>query len=240
MDDTLATPWGFVTPLLDHGVDFVVASGTKALDGRDRNLWGYVASNRIVTLNACMDLLAMRGGVLDGARARSVVENLDRAREDFRARCRTATDLASFLARHPKVTEVWHPSLPRHPDRAVIDRHYREPGSMVSFRIEGDDDRARHFTDVLAMTGIVRYALGFDGLTSKVNHHRTVSEYFTPAPELNRLGADRLVRFAVGLEAAPDLIAACNWALWNHRRITADEVHDWQESRASDLGLLDS
>ena len=61
---------------------------------------------------------------------------------------------------------------------------------------------------MLATSTIVRYALSFDGLATKVNHHRTVSEYFTPAPEVKRNGFDRLIRLAVGLEDADDLIAA--------------------------------
>jgi len=56
VDDTIVSPWGVRVPLLQQGVDFAVASGTKALDGRDRNLWGYVASNRIDEMNACMDI----------------------------------------------------------------------------------------------------------------------------------------------------------------------------------------
>ncbi|MCH2585037.1 MAG: PLP-dependent aspartate aminotransferase family protein, partial [Planctomycetes bacterium] len=48
VDNTIAAPWGPAKPLLDtEGVDFVVASGTKALGGQDRDLWGYVASNNI-------------------------------------------------------------------------------------------------------------------------------------------------------------------------------------------------
>ena len=60
---------------------------------------------------------------------------------------------------------------------------------------------------------IVRYALSFDGLATKVNHHRTVSEYFTAPDQLKRNGFDRLIRLAVGLEDADDLIAALNWTL---------------------------
>src|SRR4029078_4347165 len=75
------------------------------------------------------------------------------------------------------------------------------------------EDRTRHFADVLATTVIVRYALSFDGLATKVNHHRTVSEYSPPLPQLQRNGFDRLIRLAVGLEDADDLIAALNWTL---------------------------
>ncbi len=115
VDDTLLSPWAVETPLLAQGADFVVASGTKALDGRDKNLWGYVASNRVDELNACMDILAMRGGILDEGRCRSVLAGLDRARPNFEKRCRGAAEVARFLDTHPAVSEVFHPSPHRSP-----------------------------------------------------------------------------------------------------------------------------
>lgn len=240
VDDTIATPWGVRTPLLRQGVDFVVASGTKALDGRDRNLWGYVASNHLEEMNACMDVLAMRGGTLDEMRSRSVVSGLEQARENFDRRCVTAVAVARFLDGHAGVSEVHHPSCPHHPDREVVDRCYSLPGSLVSFRLSGaDDDETGHFCDVLAMTGVVRYALSFDGVASKVNHHRTVSEYFTAKAEVERLGVDRLARLAVGLEDPRDLIACLDWALAEYRRIPATEVSRWQRDRARELGIAE-
>jgi cystathionine beta-lyase/cystathionine gamma-synthase len=238
IDDTIVTPWGVRAPLLAQGADFVIASGTKALDGRDRNLWGYVASNRIDELNACMDLLAMRGGILDERRCGSILGNLERARRHFEQRCRGASEIARFLAAHEGVSEVFHPSLPDHPDRETVDRCFSQPGSMVSFRLSSaDDGETRRFCDVLAMTGLVRYALSFDGLVSKVNHHRTVSEHFTAEAEVARLGVDRLVRFAMGLEAPGDVIASLDWALRSFRRISEGEIAAWQRDRARVLGL---
>jgi len=126
----------------------------------------------------------------------------------------TQEDFAAFLARHPKVSEVFHPSLPSHPDAKAIARDYVRHGSMLSFRIAGaDEERTRHYADVLATCVIVRYALSFDGVATKVNHHKTVSEYFTPIDRLQRNGFDRLIRLAVGLEDADDLCAALNWTL---------------------------
>jgi cystathionine beta-lyase/cystathionine gamma-synthase len=238
VDDTIVTPWGVRVPLLHAGVDFVIASGTKALDGRDRNMWGYVASNRVDEVNACMDVLAMRGGALDDMRSHSVLAGLSRARWRFETRCRGAAEVASFLERHPEIAVVHHPSLSAHPDREIVERCYSLPGSLVSFRLADADDAAtRHFCDVLAMTGVVRYALSFDGLVSKVNHHRSVSEYFTPEAEVERLGVARLVRFAMGLEAPADVIACLDWALAAHRRISETEVLAWQRDRARNLGI---
>jgi cystathionine beta-lyase/cystathionine gamma-synthase len=239
LDTTIASPWAFNKPPLDTGgVDVVVASGTKSLGGNDRDMWGYIATNDTPFANSVMDLMAMRGGILDWRRAAAVLESFDGASESHAKRSATAAKVAAFLSSHPKVSEVFHPSLPNHPDRPAIDTQYARHGSLLSFRIAGaDEDRTRHFADVLATTVIVRYALSFDGLATKVNHHRTVSEYFTALEQLKRNGFDRLIRLAVGLEDADDLIAALNWTLHHGDAVTADDIERWQHGRAAALGI---
>jgi cystathionine beta-lyase/cystathionine gamma-synthase len=238
LDSTIATPWAFRQPLLDSGVDIVVGSGTKALGGRDADLWGYIATRDTPFANSVMDLMAMRGGILDWRRASAILSGFDNADAAHKRRSATATKIAAFLAQHPKVSEVFHPSLPHHPDASAIARHYLRPGSLLSFRLNGADEaRTRHVADVLATCVIIRYALSFDGLATKVNHHQTVSEYFTPPPQLKRNGFDRLIRLAVGLEDGDDLIAALNWTLHHADRVTADDLAEWQRSRMADLRL---
>jgi cystathionine beta-lyase/cystathionine gamma-synthase len=107
---------------------------------------------------------------------------------------------------------------------------------MVSFRVrDATEERTRHYADVLATTVVVRYALSFDGLATKVNHHKTVSEYFTPPDQLRRNGFDRLIRLAVGTEDADDLIAALNWTLHHAESISAADIAGWQERRLEEL-----
>lgn len=238
LDSTIATPWAFKTPLLDQGIDVVVASGTKALGGNDRDLWGYIATRDTQLANAVMDLMAMRGGILDWRSAASIVAGLAEADGAHAARSASAARIAAFLATHPKVSEVFHPSLPTHPDASAISRHYVRCGSLVSFRVAGaDEGRTRHLADVLATCVIVRYALSFDGLATKVNHHQTVSEYFTPPDQLRRNGFDRLIRLAVGLEDPGDLIAALNWTLHHGDAVAASDVAAWQTGRRATLGV---
>lgn len=238
VDSTIATPWAFRTPLLDHGVDIVIGSGTKALGGADRDLWGYIATRDPQLGNAVMDLMAMRGGILDWRRAEAILAHLGRAEPAHARRSASAARVAAFLAGHPRVSEVYHPSLPDHPDAAAIARHYVRSGSLLSFRVAGaDEDRTRHFADVLATCLIVRYALSFDGLATKVNHHRTVSEYFTPEKELQRSGFDRLIRLGIGLEDADDLIAALNWTLHHGDTVTTEDIDAWQRARTRELGI---
>ena len=239
VDNTVATPWGLREPLLTvPGVDLVVASGTKALAGEDRDMWGYLAGNQLDLLNEAMDLQAMRGGILDWRRAGAILGGLESAPSRFVRRCAAATAVARFLAAHPRVEQVFHPSLPDHPDAAIIAAHYRLPGSMISFRVrDADEDATRHVCDVLAMTGVPRYALSFDGLATKLNHHRSVSEYFTAEGEVLRIGVDRLIRLGVGVEAADDLIACLNWALWRAPEVSPEEVLAWQRRRRAELDL---
>jgi cystathionine beta-lyase/cystathionine gamma-synthase len=214
LDTTIASPWGMRRPAIDQGVDVVVTSMTKSVGGQDTALGGYIATNDAELGNQVMDLIAMRGGILDDERARRVTANLPAAERNHARRCDTAAKVAAFLAGHPRVERVFHPSRPDHPDSAVIARDYVRTGSLLAFRVK-DTDEAGHgaLADRLVSTGVPRYALSFDGLVTKVNHHKTVSEYFTPPEVVTRLGIDRLVRLGIGLEDPEDLVACLDWTL---------------------------
>jgi cystathionine beta-lyase/cystathionine gamma-synthase len=238
IDSTIATPWAFETPLLARGVAVVIGSLTKALGGHDSALGGYIATNDTELGNQIMDLLAMRGGILDDHRANRVAAGLAIANEQHVRRCATAATVARFLVRHPRIESVFHPALPDHPDAAVIARDYRRTGSIVSFRVrDADELRHRHVADVLASCSVARYALSFDGLATKINHHRTVSEYFTPADVIARANIDRLIRLGIGIEDADDLIACLNWTLHHEASITAEALDAWRLARSRELGL---
>jgi cystathionine beta-lyase/cystathionine gamma-synthase len=214
IDSTIATPWGIKKPLLAQGVDVVTGSMTKALGGQDAALGGYIATNDADLGNQIMDLIAMRGGILDDDRARQVVSHLPTAERLHARRCETAAKVAAFLASHPRIEKVFHPSRPDHPDAAIIARDYVRTGSLLAFRVKDTDEAGhRRVADLLASCGVLRYALSFDGLVTKINHHRSVSEYFTPPEMVARLGIDRLVRLGIGIEDADDIIACLNWTL---------------------------
>lgn len=238
IDGTIATPWAFRRPLLDQGATVVVGSLTKALGGQDTALGGYVATNDAELGNQLMDLIAMRGGILDDERARRIAAGIPAAAEVHARRCASASRIAGFLARHPAIEVVCHPSLPDHPDATVIARDYVRHGSIVSFRVRGADELShRHIADVLASCGVPRYALSFDGLPTKVNHHKTVSEYFTPADHLSRAGIDRLIRLGIGIEDPDDVIACLNWTLHHADRVTTAELDAWRARRTDELRL---
>jgi cystathionine beta-lyase/cystathionine gamma-synthase len=239
IDSTIATPWAFRTPLLARGARVVIGSLTKALGGQDTALGGYIATDDAELANQIMDLVAMRGGILDDDRAQRIAAGLPAAERAFVRRCESAARIAGFLAGHPRIERVFHPSLADHPDAAVIARDYQRTGSLLSFRVAGADEaRHRHIADVLVSCGVLRYALSFDGLATKVNHHRTVSEYFSPVEQLVQLGIDRLIRIGVGIEDADDLIACLNWALHHECHVCTADLDAWRTARAQALALV--
>src|SRR5690606_34038057 len=145
---------------------------------------------------------------------------------------------APFWPADPLCGQVFHPTTPDHPDRAAVRAHYRRLGSLLSFRVKGADEAAtRHLADVLATTVVVRYALSFDGLATKVNHHKTVSEYFTPDERLEQNGFQRLIRLAVGVEEPSDVIACLNWMLHHGSAVPESELVAWREQRRRELRL---
>ncbi|MBL4633205.1 MAG: PLP-dependent transferase [Kofleriaceae bacterium] len=238
VDSTIATCWGVSKPLLSHGVDVVLFSGTKAFGGQDRDMGGFIATNDNDLANAAMDLLAMRGGILDWRRADAFLQGLDQASEAHLQRCNSASEIATFLESHPLVESVFHPSLRSHPDADAISQSYSRPGSLLSFRlVERGEPFARRLSDALATCLVVRYALSFDGLTTKVNHHKSVSEYFTPRAAMQRNQIEELVRLGVGIEAPADICAALNWALHHGVKMSDEELTTWRKQRASELGL---
>src|SRR3954451_2148713 len=145
VDNTFATPYD-VQPLA-HGVDLVVHSATKFLNGHSDAIAGAVAGSfdlvravqrRVITLGTCLDphaaYLVWRG-----------MQTFDLRMERSH---RTARALAQALASHEEVLQVRHPSLPGYSRTEVADRvlrrdeHGMRCGSMVAFTVRGGDDRA--------------------------------------------------------------------------------------------------
>jgi hypothetical protein len=70
-----------------------------------------------------------------------------------------------------------------------------------------------------------------------VNHHKTVSEYFTPPERLAQSGIDRLIRLGIGTEDADDLVAALNWTLHHGASVSPEALATWRAERLRELGL---
>jgi methionine-gamma-lyase len=126
--------------------------------------------------------------------------------------CQSASRLATFLERHPKVERVWYPALASHPDRAVAERLLvRGCGGMLAVEVKGGVEGGKRFCDSLGLAWI---ATSLGGAHTLVGHAASTTHRQMDAEARRRAGiADGLVRVSVGLEDLDDLLEDFDSAL---------------------------
>jgi len=117
--------------------------------------------------------------------------------------------VAQFLAEHPAVRCVYYPGLPSHPDYEIARRQMTGFGGVVSFEIEGDMDKTGRFIDRLRLPYIGPTLGGVESIAQQQ------AIFISLDPEERRASGvnDNLVRYALGIEDADDLIADLDQAL---------------------------
>ena len=64
--------------------------------------------------------------------------------------------MVEFLAKHPQVEKVNHPSLPDHPDHALYEKYFPNGGaSIFTFEIKGGQEEAHKFIDNLEIFSLL-------------------------------------------------------------------------------------
>jgi cystathionine gamma-synthase len=204
----------FGTPLnqrpLEHGVDYVVHSATKYLGGHHDLLAGVVAGakGRIAALR---DARGVLGGIVDPQGAYLLERGLKTLALRVARQNETALEIAGWLERHPRIERVWYPGLPSHPDHAIAARQMTGFGGVVSFEVKGDLAATSRFIDRLEIPYI---APSLGGVDSLVEQPALMSYFEKTTEERLALGIkDNLVRLAIGIEDARDLVADLAQAL---------------------------
>jgi cystathionine gamma-synthase len=117
--------------------------------------------------------------------------------------------VAQFLTGHSAVCRVYYPGLRDHPDHEVARRQMTGFGGVVSFEIEGDMAKTGRLIDLLALP-YVGPTLG--GVESIIEQPAAL--FSLDRDERQAAGIkDNLVRYALGIEDADDLIADLDQAL---------------------------
>jgi cystathionine gamma-lyase len=202
VDNTFATPC-FQRPL-EHGIDLVVHSTTKYLNGHSD-----VVGGAIVTaddeLHARLAFLQNAVGAVPSALdAFLVLRGLKTLPVRMERHARNALAVARFLEGHPQVERVVYPGLPSHPQHALARRQMSGFGGMVTFVIRGGLAAATAF---LRAVRIFACAESLGGVESLIEHPAIMTHASVPRETREKLGiADGLIRASVGIESAEDLL----------------------------------
>jgi cystathionine gamma-synthase len=208
VDSTFATPIN--QRPLEYGVDFVIHSATKYLGGHNDLLAGVVIGSNYM-ISAIRDTRGVLGDVLDPHPAYLLLRGLKTLELRVLRQNETADKIAHFLAKHPAVRRVYYPGLVSHPDYEVAIEQMSGFGGVVSFELETDLAGAGRFIDQLRLP-YIGPSLG--GVESLVEQVALISYYELSSEERAEIGiSDSLVRLAVGIESADDLLADLAQAL---------------------------
>jgi cystathionine beta-lyase/cystathionine gamma-synthase len=211
VDNTFATPM-LMRPLT-MGANVVVHSATKYLAGHGDVLGGIVVSD--AEHNQAVRMLSrIAGPVLGPFESYLTMRGMKTLALRFERQCENAATIARWLEGHANVERVYHCSDPNHPDAEAIKHLFASGlyGAILSFEIKSAGrGEVMAFMDRLQMIvpgtslGDVHTLLLYPTMAS----HRDVS------PKMReRMGIrENLVRLAVGIEAAEDIVADLDQAL---------------------------
>jgi len=208
IDSTFATPIN-QRPLA-FGIDLVIHSATKYLGGHNDLLAGAVLGAAPL-ISGIRDLQGITGAVPDPFSAYLLIRGIKTLALRVARQNDTAVKLAAFLAAHPKVERVHHPSLPTHPEHDIATRQMDGFGGVVSFEIRGDLAAGSRLVDACRLP---RIAPSLGGVESLIEQPALMSFYELTTEERLQVGIkDSLIRYSVGIEDADDLIADLRQAL---------------------------
>jgi cystathionine beta-lyase/cystathionine gamma-synthase len=208
IDNTFASPIN--QQPLSLGVDLAMQSATKYLNGHS-DVTGGVVSGPARLVQPIEKARRMVGTVMDPHPAYALARGLKTLPLRIARHNASALAVAEFLAQDRRVSQVYYPGLPSHPDHGIAKRQMLGFGGMVCFDLEGRFDRAERCYDRL---GVIKRAASLGGVESLVSMPVLTSQWGHTDDQLRQAGVTRgMLRLSVGLEDTEDLIADLDQAL---------------------------
>ncbi len=206
IDSTFATPIN-LRPL-EYGLDLVIHSATKYLGGHNDLLAGAVIGSSEI-LAKIKETRGVLGGVSGPHDAYLLLRGMKTLGLRVERQNENALRVAQFLEEHPAVRRVYYPGLPSHPDFEIARQQMSGFGGVVSFEIEGDMEKTGRFVDRLRLPYIGPTLGGVESIAQQ----QAIFVSLDPKERREAGIEDNLVRYAVGIEDAEDIIADLEQAL---------------------------
>ncbi len=210
----------FATPLLQQGfplgVDVVVYSGTKHIDGQGRVLGGAILGDKEYIDGPVQKLMRHTGPALSAFNSWVMLKGLETLAVRVEYSNASAQRIAEFLDGHPAVNWVRYPYLPSHPQYDLAKRQMSGGGTVVTFELDSGPTGAakQRAFQVLDKLRLIDISNNLGDTKSLVTHPATTTHRAMGPEGRAAIGlGDGVVRISVGLEGTDDLIADIDQAL---------------------------
>lgn len=172
-----------------HGVSFTEAAGKAA----------FVTYIRAI-------LLRDTGAAISPFAAFQLLQGIETLSLRLERHAENTKRVVAYLAEHPLVEKVNHPSLPEHPQHALYEKYFPNGGaSIFTFQIKGGEEEAHKFIDSLQLFSLLANVADAKSL---VIHPATTTHSQLSEAELSEQNIyPNTIRLSVGIEHVDDIIA---------------------------------
>ncbi len=208
VDNCFATP--YLQRPIEFGADIVQHSATKFIDGQGRAIGGVIVGNEKY-MEDVQFFTRHTGPALSPFNAWLFSKSLETLPVRMERHCDNAEAVAEFLGDHKDVNFVKYPHHKDHPQLELAKKQMKRGGGVVCFEIDGGFDRAKSFIDKIDM---LSRSANLGDTRTIVTHPASTTHSKLTEEERQAVGiTPGLVRIAVGLENAEDIIGDVEQAL---------------------------
>lgn len=210
VDNSFATP--YIQQPLKFGIDIVVHSSTKFLNGHGTGTSGVVVGKDVDFIQSKVyGIQKMIGGISSPFEAYLLNNGVKTLPLRMEQHQKNALALAHFLAQHPKVSKVNYLGLDSHEDHQLAQNQMTGFSGMLSFELRDGLEAGMNFMRAIKFCTLTASLGTADTL---VTHSASTSHVNVPKEQRLKYGiTDGLIRVSVGLENTEDIIADFEQAL---------------------------
>lgn len=210
VDNTFATP--YLQQPFKYGVDFVIHSTTKFLNGHGTAIGGVLVGRDLNFMNThATKIHRLLGGNSNSFDAFLLISGMKTLEVRMERHCANAKQVAEYLSNHPAVAKVNFNGLPSHPDYHVAMKQMRYPGAMMSFEHKDGLSGGTKFMNKLKLC---TRTVSLGTCDTLLSHPASMTHYGVKPEDRIKYGiTDGLIRMSVGMENIQDILADFEQAL---------------------------
>jgi methionine-gamma-lyase len=209
-DNTFATP--YLQQPFKYGVDFVIHSTTKFLNGHGTAIGGVLVGTDMEFMQTTATRAhRLLGGNSNAFDAFLLVNGMKTLEVRMQRHCENAMQVANYLDSHDAISKVNYNGLSSHPDYAVSAKQMSHPGAMMSFELKDGFDTGVRFMNRLQLC---TRTVSLGTCDTLLSHPASMSHSSVPREQRLEYGiTDGLIRLSVGMENIEDILEDFQQAL---------------------------
>lgn len=209
-DNTFATP--YLQQPFKYGVDFIVHSTTKFLNGHGTAIGGVFIGRDLEFMNTrATKIHRLLGANSNAFDAFLLINGMKTLEVRMERHCHNATEVAGYLEGHAAIAKINYNGLTSHPDYYIAKKQMSHPGAMMSIELKGGIKAGTGMMDRLKMC---TRTVSLGTCDTLLSHPASMTHYGVPKEQREKYGiTDGLIRMSIGMENVQDIMADLEQAL---------------------------